>query len=139
MGWSINLNGDKDGEEDWLCVRVNASHDKTQIASLCDKEGVSDKEWHHVVMVIDRSEKELKAYLDGDATKFSSGGSGGKSASMAGFGAIGVKDNPMLGLGFGLDGDLDEFSAWSRALTEAEVKDLYTLGQRGESLKGALK
>jgi hypothetical protein len=129
-GWAIYLN--TNGK---LYMRANASGDATQVAGLVSTRTFFDNDWHHAVLVIDRTANVVRTYVDGTSSGWVVGGGGPASASIAGFGAISTTDTLALGAARSaavtssyFAGTVDEAAIWDRALTAAEIVQLYRRG-----------
>lgn len=98
--------------------------------------GISDTNWHHVALVLDPVDPDnalpgsFMAYLDGEV--FASG-SGARLNSHSGDTGIGAfngatlyHDGRSTSSGDYFEGTLDEFRLWNRALSESEVRLLYS-------------
>ncbi len=95
--------------------------------------------WHHVAFVIKRDVSQIRTYLDGQLVETMAvrKGNGDKiknlsemvfsTATLLGFGGT---------QGAGLDGKLDDFGFWSRALSAEELGGIYADGQKGIGLSG---
>lgn len=68
-GWEIRSEANNDSN--WLKMQVNYRDRlmKDNKVVLTQKNALSDGAWHHVAMVIDRENNELRGYLDGTALK----------------------------------------------------------------------
>jgi hypothetical protein len=129
-GWAIHL-----GTNGKLYMRVNASGDATQTAGMVSTRTFLDNDWHHAVLVIDRTANVIRTYVDGTSNGWVTGGGGPASASIAGFGAISTTDTLALGAARAgavtssyFAGVVDEAAIWDRALTTAEIVQLYRRG-----------
>ena len=126
-GWSVFM------ENDGLSVRAaSAAGDRHQLAT----NGITENEWHHVVMVVDNQNGLLKAYYDGQSSEATenniwNAGYDGKAFTA---GSDFSTDDPLIlgervsasgSTGGAFAGMLDDFAVWDRALTEAEILDIY--------------
>ncbi|MBN1910393.1 MAG: PEP-CTERM sorting domain-containing protein [Pirellulales bacterium] len=92
-----------------------------------------DGQWHHVAMVIDRENGVFKAYLDGQGSGLSGFDNGwafdsGYYNTIPSGEDIVTTDRLVLGndnIAYPMDGNLDDFAVWTRALTDAEILDLF--------------
>ncbi|MBL9128090.1 MAG: LamG domain-containing protein, partial [Verrucomicrobiales bacterium] len=90
----------------------------------------SVNEWHHAVLVIDRATHQLVGYLDGKRMGATALASAAEAiATLADM----VEGRDLLGSA-PYAGRLDDVAVWARALTDAEVAQLFALGQQGKSL-----
>jgi hypothetical protein len=91
--------------------------------------GVYDGQWHHLAFVYDGTKSGMTAYKDGVAFAtrlwFNHGNLKMKEDKVLGF-RIGGAGNPAEGWMNSWTGDLDQFRMYSKALTLAEVNELYT-------------
>jgi hypothetical protein len=91
--------------------------------------GLFDGQWYHLVFVYDATTSGMTLYKDGVAyaTKFwdNHGPIKLKDNKVTGF-RIGGSGNPDEGWMNSWTGDLDQFRLYSKALTVAEINDLYT-------------
>ena len=103
-----------------LFFNVHGSSDKNNITA---PDASNDGLWHHVVAVRDVENGRIRLYIDGTQVVSSSnpGGSLSNSADLS----IGSKDT--LADDF-LNGSLDDVLIFSRALSAAEVLDLFNSG-----------
>jgi len=119
-------------------VRCNASDSTAQRASQTIGQDITtDNAWHHIALVIDRSDNQIRGYLDGTNTGWNAGGGGPADDDITGFGAINCSDNLRFGEGreggtfAGFDGYIDECIIFKGiALTEAQITDIYNNGLR---------
>ena len=80
--------------------------------------------WRHVVVTKDGdAANNLKIYLDGSLNKTFSSGAAASPTGTASMGVYNTGSNSRY-----LDAVIDEFGIWSRAITSAEVSDLYNTG-----------
>ncbi|MDP3698973.1 MAG: LamG-like jellyroll fold domain-containing protein [Nanoarchaeota archaeon] len=85
--------------------------------------------WKYVTLAFDDNTNELKLYIDGASSKTGTEEqiSGDTFASpQSVIGATATNTKSLL-----FNGSLDEISVWSRALTSAEVKNIYGAGATG--------
>lgn len=89
-------------------------------------------QWHHLVMVIDRTNNVVKGYLDGTNNGWTAGGGGASNNSLSSFGGINATDDLKIGSrtdgSLNFNGKIDEVRIYNRALSASEVKDLYNAG-----------
>ena len=141
-GWACTY-GDAEGA---VYFRANYGDDENKlgIKKLIDPETFLG-EWHHWVAVIDQEDGLIKAYLDGVGSLDAQGDlAGGWMTITESYGYEFVPpqtfedDDPThpsqcneLTIGAGkdgrdpLNGRIDDFAVWGRALTDAEILDLY--------------
>jgi hypothetical protein len=94
-------------------------------ATVAFRHGMTADKWHHLAFVIDRGQKQLSVYVDGD-----------RKQTVTLRNGIPVPD-AFLNVGGekqGLRGVVDELVAFHRPLTAKEVKTVYQMGKDGESL-----
>lgn len=88
----------------------------------------SSAQWHHVVLVINRAQSQVAGFLDGKrigVSTFTATETFGSPADL--FEARDLKDTtPFAGV-------LDDVAIWGRALTDAQVSDLFSIGKQGKS------
>jgi fibronectin type 3 domain-containing protein len=125
-GWSILLTSTNGA----AITRLNGNGTASQKASQSTSSGVLDMNWHHVVMVIDRSNNSVRSYFDGNPMV--AGGGGPTSDSIAGFDPITNTDELTIGAlrASGVsknffNGVVDDAQIWGRALSTSEVTELY--------------
>lgn len=84
----------------------------------------SDGLWHHLVVTMSKATGNAKVYYDyGTTFTFNTyGATGWNIASDAAIGSRYQEDNHFF------NGDVDEYAIWSRALSDAEVLQLYRRG-----------
>jgi hypothetical protein len=91
---------------------------------------VQDSTWHHVALVYDHPNGQLRAYLDGRA--FGTAASGGRVATHDAGGAIGAArqdtkfaiSGTFAGTGRAFGGGIDQVRVWNRALSRSAVRTL---------------
>ena len=137
-GWSIWEDGGN------LNVRADfvGSNDGTDRLGLRLGGALTADQWHHVALVIDQDTGRLIGYLDGAGSGIAGtdngwtvGGNGGVTNVF-----VGPRDftagNPLL-LGrrssnsAAMDGQMDEFAVWNRALGADEINAFYQSGLAG--------
>lgn len=125
-GFSINLAGTTDE----INIRVNSSDSTAERAST-EVDMPQDDEWHHLLMVIDRTDGRVRGYLDGSNSGWRSGGGGPSSSNISGLTKIDTDDPLTLGAvrdGSGtyshFDGSIDDVRIYDRALTASEAFSL---------------
>ena len=135
LGWSMFL---QNGQ-----IITRASYDASNgDLRLGESKAVTADEWHHLAMVIDNENGILKSYLDGQG----SGTSGTDNGWTVGGGAavtnlftpgqtFDAAESLLLGrrasVGAPFDGMIDDFAIWSRALTDAEILDIFNGAEIG--------
>jgi len=91
--------------------------------------GIYDGQWHHLAFVYDGAKSGMTAYKDGVAFATKAWTNHGnlkmKEDKVSGF-RIGGAGNPAEGWMNSWTGDLDQFRMYSKALTLAEVNELFT-------------
>jgi hypothetical protein len=129
-GWNVHLSTDAR-----LYARVNASNDATEVAGRNTTGTFLNMDWHHVVLVIDRTNAVLRTYIDGTSAGWTTGAPGPASDSISGFGDITTANTLAIGADRSgvttnhyFAGWIDEVAIWDRALTAAEVLQLYRRG-----------
>ncbi|MBM7785592.1 sialidase family protein [Tenggerimyces flavus] len=122
-GWSIMLT--PPGNQ--LLVRVNAGTNE-QRASRQMTTPLSDTNWHHVALVVDRQAGVLRGYLDGTDAYWNNGGSGPTDNLIDGFG--GIDNTDPLYIGAVVDqsashdffaGTIDDVQIFTAALNTREI------------------
>ena len=99
---------------------IHLTHTTGGYKTLIADGAISTGAWHHLVVTYDGTTKRI--YVDGSDVKDSTDGSGNY---------VGTTSDIKFGEDIGTanyDGLLDEIGFWSRALTSAEVTDLYNSG-----------
>jgi len=91
-------------------------------------------QWYHVVIVVDRSTQSAQMYIDGVLQSYTAD-TGAAAGSLSVVGAIPTKANywgasDNSGLTY-FDGKIDDGALWNRALTSAEVTQIYNAGSAG--------
>ncbi|MGD0087605.1 MAG: S8 family serine peptidase [Verrucomicrobiota bacterium] len=94
-------------------------------------------QWYHVAGTLDGNSGAIKLYVNGNLVAQS-------NTTIRPFGALIPGDHPGLGIGnvndggnnFPFDGDIDEISLYSRALSASEVKAIYNEGIGGNAKGG---
>ena len=127
VGWNVFM------ENGRICARIAS----TAGGRYQQSTPLTSDEWHHFAMVIDNENGLLSAYLDGQSSEATTGnvwsvGWNGKSfPANSDFSTAealvigesveswGPTNNPFGGM-------IDDFATWDRALTEAEILDIYT-------------
>ena len=103
----------------WLAITTQPG--TTPLEKVVQKSGISNNEWHHLVMTYDVS--KLIFYIDGDkAGEVTKGFSSVFSSSLNA--TIGHSDNTTYSGYF--NGDLDEFVIYNVVLTPNEVSTIYS-------------
>jgi hypothetical protein len=87
---------------------------------------VSDGNWHHTAMIVDRSKKKLICYLDGENEL---------SVDIANI--VSITSGTPLVFGGGFKGSIDEVAIFNTAITQDDVKTIMTKGL-AETLKGII-
>ena len=91
--------------------------------------GLYDGQWHHLAFVYDASKSGMTLYKDGVAFAFRLWFNHGdlklKDEKVSGF-TIGGGGNTAIGWMNSWTGDLDQFRMYGKALTVAEINELYT-------------
>ncbi|HLA84184.1 MAG TPA: LamG-like jellyroll fold domain-containing protein [Thermoguttaceae bacterium] len=114
-------------------LQIRANHDGTTTGRLgVSKAMTLDDQWHHIALVIDQENGLLKGYFDG----LGSGATGTENGWAIGFGntftpgvEIDAVDELTIGFHntnrFPINGLVDDFAIWNRALTDAEILGLF--------------
>ena len=125
-GWIINMNGDSDNSTrvDWKAAKA-----ATRAPSI------SDNEWHMVTVVVDRTNQVLKIYLDGTEysyeTATSLSGLDGPLYDQTNDYPFTLWEDGTGGYNAGsdtrkeLEGMMDDFRIYGKALAADEVSSLY--------------
>ena len=87
---------------------------------------VGDGEWHHTVMIVDRDEKMLISYLDGENEM---------SVNIADMGSV-TNANPLV-FGGGYMGAIDEAAIFKGRVELDDITDIMTMGLSEALIKGA--
>ena len=106
--------------------------------------GLADGKWHHLVAIVPRNGASLsdsKLYIDGKLQAVASVDNGQKTiqtsqANWMGLGILLKQSKIKLDEVFGmspLHGALDDFALWTRALTDAQVAQLYAGALNGKN------
>lgn len=111
------LRHDQDGNLSMRIVGSEHSNDSTSVA----KQDYRDGQWHHVVGVIDRTNNTNTIYVDGVQKDQSSANHVGDLTNSYFF-SIGALDRGNIIF----KGLIDEVRVYDRALSSAEVRQLYT-------------
>lgn len=85
---------------------------------------IANNTWYFVVAVHDSVNNELRLYLDGTLVSTVAWTTG----ALVGGGAFALGARPATSYAHFFGGDLDEVGLWKRALTPAEITDLYNGG-----------
>lgn len=99
----------------------------------------NDNVWHHVVGVLDRTANTMRIFVDGKAASITQNSIGtcgtvsGASLYIASCSMLNANSGQPAYLGgtstsSSFAGAIDEIALWSRALTDAELKNLYLRG-----------
>ncbi|MFT7582457.1 MAG: hypothetical protein ACI9MR_004139, partial [Myxococcota bacterium] len=117
--WSVSIDtGANDGKlayllQDGLGINV-------EIDGLAD---VRDGAWHHIAMVIDRENGQLRGYVDG------------ANDGVNNLGALGdLSPDAILSMGLAFVGQLDEVSLYDFPLNGPEVENIYAAGAAGKCI-----
>ncbi|MEM1212927.1 MAG: LamG-like jellyroll fold domain-containing protein, partial [Planctomycetota bacterium] len=122
-GWSINIS---DATQE-IRLRVNSSDSSAERAST-EVDLPLDDQWHHLVMVVDRTSGEVRGYLDGSDVGWRSGGGGPSSSSLSSVTDIDTDDPLTLGAVRDggnaynyFEGLLDDARVYDRVLSAEEI------------------
>ena len=96
-----------------------------QVSSSYDIETGS---WYHIVGVYDSANTKLKVWLNGVKTEVTASGSSIDSGVPFAIGSVYMGVGDTLDTASTFDGIIDDVAVWDRALTDAEVRTLYTGG-----------
>jgi hypothetical protein len=92
---------------------------------------INDGNWHHVLIVFDRSSQVMKAYIDGQLQKWNESGTT-SSLSIATVGSVSNSDNLVFGSQSGSSGFwsglMDDVRIFNYGLTATQVKQVYNQG-----------
>jgi len=124
LGWEGVDYAQYHTEVNGRCFRVQVRDDTDGIGQyVSGTSNVADDRWHFVVGVVDRSTRQIKAYVDGALDR---------SAALAETGALtfGEVDLTIGGLRnpnfqFTFSGSIDEMAFYKRALSASEILELY--------------
>ena len=105
---------------------------------------INDGRWHHVALVVSPGAKsfdDLAVYLDGKALSWAQVGTATEKAKLLeakhrlsiGCGAVYLWKATGPAKGPGFEGAIDEFGAWYRALSAAEINALYVGAKQGKT------
>lgn len=122
-GWMIAV------QDDTMEFRVN-TNTSSMFAIDSNSGALTAGNWYHAALVIDRTSNVATAYLNGSGSAF--------TTNTANIGTGSVTNSSALVLGvrstnfdLGLDGTLDDFAIWDRALSSAEIQEIYSKGLLG--------
>ena len=105
------------------------------ISSISVEEVLSENEWHHLALSIDR-DSEWKWYVDGVLTNTMDNGTDYIPVTNGNTGGIGTSTLTVLGQLF--EGNITETSLWNIPLSASEVKDIYDNMYGGQRCLGSL-
>lgn len=101
--------------------KLSLYSDKTTPSAVVSTGSITDTEWHHVAVT--RSGTNIKFYIDGVGA-----GTATVNANSYGADALSVRLGKESSASAGLDGALDDIRFYGRALSDAEIGQLYALG-----------
>jgi len=127
QGWHLGLSVGNNGK--FSCQIWNSTGTQFEILSSVYPTGA----WHHLTMAVDDVAKKLYCYIDGVQMDSSPLSYTGTLRNYAGYNyTIGFANTShSLTTGsyaYPFNGSIDEVAMWSRALTEAEARQLYQRG-----------
>lgn len=119
-GWGLVFRG-QNSPDDW---NFFMRHSAGTVSCPATPSDISAGTWHHVVIRYNASTKEMAIFIDGvkdttDATGFQVITAGAVDFTVGGWGANGVEISNALH---------DEIGAWSAALSDTQVSQLYNSG-----------
>ncbi len=127
--WRLDISGTGVGfgQIGWHVRMPGSTVDFSSVAT------VDDGEWHHVAAVFDGAAEAMRLYIDGQLDNSVTGLSStfGSGATRYGFLGVGSEATVAGGATNGnnyFQGDLDDVWIFDRALNDAEVMELYELG-----------
>jgi hypothetical protein len=95
-----------------------------------------DGKWHHVAVVVNRADNQVRTYLDGKAVH-------ARALAAKGQESLATQLPTLIGGsgtgGYSGTGDLDDLAFWPRPLSAAEVAAIHSCGIRGIPLGGILE
>jgi len=102
-------------------------HYVTSYSCIYTNRDIIDGNWHHIVGVADATTAQLMIYVDGVEAPTSAGPTVGSfpNTNYSGTAYIGGR----VGSSYFLGGPIDDVRFYNRALTAAEVRQLYNLGR----------
>ena len=109
--------------------RLYVSH--VGVVSFYSTTALVDTAWHHVA--VSRTAESLLFYLDGSLTDVVPCT---VNFNLPGPYAIGGLGTPYVGVSYGFRGAIDEFGVYNRALSSAEVANIYRASVLGKSPSG---
>ena len=125
-GWAVHFS---DTTQE-IRFRVNSSDSSAERAST-EVDVPQDDAWHHLVLVIDRTDGRLRGYLDGSNDGWRSGGGGPSSSSLGSITDIDTANPFTIGAVrdgsntyYEFEGLVDEVRLYDRVLTEVEIAAL---------------
>ena len=120
------------GEDAGSTLLLISTHDNKATFNFMDgwnpiqsSSTITDNQWHHLACVYDGASSVAKVYFDG--TEESSRNSVAATLPISDAPNFGL-GGPPSGWGAKLQGSIDAAGLWSRALTSAEVAELYNAG-----------
>ena len=123
------------GDTLYLVRLTNAISTEFKINSISVEEVLSENEWHHLALSIDR-DSEWKWYVDGVLTNTMDNGTDYIPVTNGNTGGIGTSTLTVLGQLF--EGNITETSLWNIPLSASEVKDIYDNMYGGQRCLGSL-
>ncbi|MSU58286.1 MAG: hypothetical protein EXS35_08915 [Pedosphaera sp.] len=105
---------------------------KLQVGQVPSSAMVTDTNWHHIAVT--KQGQSLMFYLDGVA--FAAPPFGSDVFTFTAPGYIGCWQNPSLSLDNSFFGAIDELAVYNRALTPAELTEIFSAGSFGKCLDG---
>ena len=104
--------------DDDITFKISTSGASTEMTANTT---INDGEWYHIAGTYDGS--DMRVYINGAETN-----STGKSGSLDGYGAIGLRIGTQVGSGRYFDGVIDDVRVYNRVLSAEEISRLYELG-----------
>lgn len=108
LGWEIQTEG---VQIHWSLDDAAGNHQRTTYP------GVGDGEWHHTAMIVNRDDKLLVSYMDGDNER---------SINIANIGSV-TTTFPVI-FGGGYSGYIDEVGIFKGVLDQEDIVDIMNLG-----------
>lgn len=117
-----------------FCVSIGYIDGTREYNSKCTNYNSVIGEWNHVVVVYDLSNNKIIFYVNGNFDKEYILTKTVKFISQRAL--VGQWSNTYLGsISYGFNGSIDNVQIFNRALTEAQIKEIYNAGLAGKSVE----
>ena len=142
--WWIGLD-DGNGDIGASVLSDNGVQNTASAYGLQGTNALNDDAWHHLVLVRDKANEKILLYIDG-GTLVGAANSEVIEKDTTGILTNGFVCTEPMNIGymdfqnasrFHFVGSIDEVALFGKALTAAEVEDIYNLGDGGTSLRSA--